>query len=297
LKTSVVIATKGRPESLIAAVHSIGIQTIAADEIVIIDQTPKPLEIRLLNEVLCEVLSPPRLVYYWDSAIGGLTQARNIGVRKSVGDIIIFIDDDVVLGSDFLASLLPLFDDTYVAGATGNMIDPEASKRWLRNIFFRYFYVGPFHEDRNEFSLRPPSAPCFTNSLPGCVSAYRRAVFDAYQFDENLTGPAIGEDLDFSYRVGRKWRLAIEPHAVFYHYRAPAEWRQTRRVFAGKVVFYHYHFRKNMRGNALEWLAFIWLNCGFFFDSLLRFSIEPVLGIADGWRQITTHGLCVRPPK
>lgn len=53
----------------------------------------------------------------------GLAAARNTGIRYSSGELIASIDADVVLRSDWLETLLPLFNDDTVAGAGGRCIE------------------------------------------------------------------------------------------------------------------------------------------------------------------------------
>ena len=295
LKISVVIATKGRPDSLQACLRSISEQEVAAMEVIIVDQTHQPTEQETLQSVLGVSSASPRLIYHWDPAITGLPQARNVGVRLSSGDFIQFIDDDAALDKEYFVHLLPIFGDPFVGGGAGLIIEMGKEKRrLLRNLFFRLFYVGGFREDRTEVLLSPPSSGVVMHTLSGC-GLYRRKIFDEFNFDETLIGHAVGEDLDFSYRVGQKWILILEPQALLYHYRRPGPWRNQQQSVSQKVLFYHYHFRKNMRGTFAEWLAFVWLNFGFFLDACTYLNFDSLVGAFVGWKKIFERGIRFRP--
>jgi GT2 family glycosyltransferase len=295
-RISVIIPTKGRPAVLIKALSSVATQTMPVEEVIVVDGTAQPADAGALTGALADAPNPPRLVYCWAPSDMGLTAARNRGVQASSGDIIQFLDDDTTVAPDYFEHVTQTFDSAEIGGVTGQMIDSVATARALRGLLFRCFYVGPFRQRKDELFLRPPATMTLTNTLPGAC-AYRRSVFDEFRFDEGLTGPGIGEDLEFSYRVGRKWKLAIQPRALIFHHRSADERPTSRRIFADKICFYHYHFRKNMRGNAIEWLTYAWLNVGFAVDAAVRLRSEPVLGVTDGWRRIAQRGLRSRPPR
>ena len=49
--------------------------------------------------------------------------------------------------------------------------------------------------------------------LSGCSMSFRRAVFEMFSFNEELTGYGLGEDVEFSYRVHQRGRLLVTPDA------------------------------------------------------------------------------------
>ncbi len=294
-RVSAIIPTKGRPAILMEALRSVAAQGAWVAEVIVVDGTRERADEAVLATALSGVPDPPRLVYCWAPEDSGLPAARNRGVSLARGEIVQFMDDDTTLEPGFFERLLPSFDRPEIGGVAGFLIDSVANSRPLRSWLFRCAYVGPFRQDKDELFIRTPEGLTLSNTLPG-ASAYRRAVFDEFRFDESLTGPAVGEDLDFSYRVGKKWRLAIQPAARMIHHRTEVERQASRRVFADKVAFFHYHFRKNMRGSPVEWLAYLWLNAAFVLDALARLQLAPIVGIADGWRRIGARGLLIRPP-
>ena len=58
----------------------------------------------------------------------GLTAARLRGIRESKGELIVFVDDDNVLDSDYLTNALEIGTEWKVLGAWGGQSDPEFQK-------------------------------------------------------------------------------------------------------------------------------------------------------------------------
>lgn len=278
---SVVIPTKGRGGTMDNALKSVGLQSVKVQEVVIVDGSPQSMEDHFSDKVFESCSHKPSLIYCHAPEDRGLTAARNHGIRASHGNLIQFMDDDAVLDPEYFRHLLPVFAAPDVGGAAGLVIEPTRKVSTLKRIFFRFFYVGPFRQIREEAFLRPGVGPTCTNTLPG-VGIYRREVFDSFLFDENLTGPCVGEDVDFSYRVGKRWKLFIEPSAKIFHYPSPAERQSIRRNFASKMVFYNYHYHKNMDPTFPVWIAYVWLNAGFALHSLTTMNGSAMRGVWDG---------------
>ncbi len=60
----------------------------------------------------------------------------------------------------------------------------------------------------------------FVNWLPTGAVVWKKCIFDDYFFDEWFTDYSYLEDLDFSYRVGKKFRLMVLGEAKYYHFPA-----------------------------------------------------------------------------
>lgn len=115
LSVSVVVCayTEDRWQALCAAVRSALGQDFPADEvIVVIDHNPRLLY-RAAQALPAEVRVLP-------NACGkGLSGARNTAIAAARGQILAFLDDDAAAEPDWLAALLPHFDDPEVVGVGG----------------------------------------------------------------------------------------------------------------------------------------------------------------------------------
>jgi GT2 family glycosyltransferase len=124
-----------------------------------------------------------------------------------------------------------------------------------------------------------------------CGLAFRRKVFDDFMFDEALETYALKEDVDFSYRVSRHYRLLIAPGARFRHHKTPTARMSVRARSRMHVINNHRLFVKNLDGTLAQRVAFGWAMCGRAIYELARsvVKLEPgyFLGALEGIRQIT----------
>jgi GT2 family glycosyltransferase len=117
-------------------------------------------------------------------------------------------------------------------------------------------------------------------------------VFDTHRFDPEVEGrsPRL-EDLDFSYRVGRIWKLLAEPRAQLIHRTSRAN-RRNVADFAAEAVPRRYWFvEKNIR-HPLRKPAFWWAMLGRMLALLASPNPEKeevlrghLRGLRDVWRR------------
>jgi glycosyltransferase involved in cell wall biosynthesis len=107
----------------------------------------------------------------------GLTHARVRGIRESIGNVIILVDDDNVLATDYLVEASNIASKFPYIGAWGGCIDPE----------FELPRIAPPSELNALLTLRQVSVDLWSNdpnhnaSTPwGAGLCIRREVADAY---------------------------------------------------------------------------------------------------------------------
>ncbi len=98
---SIVVPTRARPDYLRVALASIAPQASAAGaEVVVVDDAGASEQARrLANRFGARYEAHPR-------ASSGLNVARNTGVARTEGELVVFVDDDVEIGEGWLAALL-----------------------------------------------------------------------------------------------------------------------------------------------------------------------------------------------
>jgi GT2 family glycosyltransferase len=121
---------------------------------------------------------------------GGPSRARNMGAENATGDIILFIDADVAVPKEAIATVITAFQNApEIAALFGSYDDAPFEPNFLsqyKNLFHHYI-----HQNSSE------KASTFWS---GC-GAIRRTVFDAIGgFDENYGTPSI-EDIELGYRL------------------------------------------------------------------------------------------------
>jgi GT2 family glycosyltransferase len=135
-KLSVVICSSGRKKSLKQCLRSLEKQSFKEFEIVVVATN---LRLKTKNSRLkVRWLSDPRQ---------GLASARDLGWRKAAGEIVSWIDDDVVVAENWAKNLLQIFEGKQnVGGVTGPTIVPE--KRLKNRLVFWWYqakgWLKPF---------------------------------------------------------------------------------------------------------------------------------------------------------
>src|SRR5262245_36682556 len=120
--TSVIISTHNpRPAYLGRVLDALRAQTLAKEqwELIVVDNVcTEPLDSRvdLSWHPAARILREDEL---------GLTPARLRGIAESAGAILIFVDDDNVLATDYLEQSLKIGADFPFLGAWGGSIDLE----------------------------------------------------------------------------------------------------------------------------------------------------------------------------
>lgn len=274
---SVVISTLRRLPELERCLDSLRRQSRPPEELLLIDAAADPQVERLAR---ARAGSFSKLLYF--PLPSSLTQARNHGVRESTGEIVVFLDDDLVLEPDFLAEIArPLEEDPgrRLAGVTGDILNhPRGAKPWLQA--FKILFQLPCDGDgRFRLSGAPTMAHGLKSArevefLPGGATAWRREIFRDFRFDDGLPGLGVNEDVDFSYRVSRKWRNAYAPKARVTHLRPPLEREVRLDYLRQELGSAWYLYRKNLPKDPLHFSAFLWHQFGvvarFLFRRFLR---------------------------
>ena len=214
---TVAICTKDRSDNLRRCLASLlPLQTDF--EILVVDNAPSDEQTRDL------VTSLPSVSYTREPK-PGLDFARNHALRKATGELIAFLDDDVVVDRLWLKGLQTAFAENPDAlGFTGLVLpyELETDAQILfeqRGGFQRGFKKIRYGQRLQGNPLYPCGAGIFG---AGCNMAFRRSHLLALGgFDDALdTGGPMpgGGDLDIFYRVVRSGvPFAYEPSYLVYH--------------------------------------------------------------------------------
>jgi GT2 family glycosyltransferase len=247
VRFSVVIPTKGRPEPLARTLASVRATDPKPHEIMVIDADPESSARELVVE-LQDGLLPTHYVH----AEPSLTRQRNIGIDRSSGDVVVFLDDDVSLPKDVFAKLERAYADDSVAGATGRVVEPHGERRGGPRSFLRKLAVPASTGRRGSFTsygypryVLPDDGACDVEFMPGCFMSARLELAGKVRFDEMLGAYALAEDEDFSYRLSRRGRLVYLPDLIIVHEKLGFRSYDSREFGRLVVKNRSYLFRKN----------------------------------------------------
>jgi GT2 family glycosyltransferase len=210
---SVIICTytTQRWGDLQAAIASMRSQTRAPrDVIVVVDHNPE------LETIARQELGDARVVPNRYSR--GLSGARNSGVEASTSELVAFMDDDAWAEPEWLALLLPAFDDPDVQGAGGGVdADWEDGRpSWFPREFD--WVVGCSYRGL-------PARPAVVRNPIGANMAFRRRVFEqvgGFRSDLGRIGslPVGDEETEFCLRITARdasSRILYIPNARVIH--------------------------------------------------------------------------------
>ena len=248
-RLAVVVPTKDRPAELSRLLHNLATQSCPPDQVVVIGE--EQTEVSIPRE--CSGLS----VDYFPMPGGSTSAKRNLGVKKVRDDIrlIAFMDDDSVLaGHDALRAMVAFWDQApaSVGGAGFNQLNWVSGRTsWMKRL--PGLSALGLYDERPGVILRSglhtPAGKVkettFVSWLDTGAVVYRREIFEEYAFDEWLTGYSVLEDVDFSYRVGKKYRLLVVPEAGFLHLTSPKGRDDPVKLGEKHVVNHLYFVSKN----------------------------------------------------
>lgn len=291
--SSFIIITRDRLEDLMRCLQSVAQQTVLPAEVVIVDAGSDPRVHPAARDLL--VALGIRVVYLRSEP--GTSRQRNVGIQHASGDLLFFLDDDVVPERDYHAALLDAYrrlDGRPVGGVQGTITNVRQLKLWTE-LFCRLFLLR--YPIRRGKARMLPSGHCTWYQVPpdlvevetmssGCCS-YRREALREFQFDEALGGYGLKEDIDLSYRISRRWPLFHTQHARLRHNFSSAG-RPTLREFSRKRIAHTvYVWRKNLPHSAPHALALGWSLVGHVLlaiaQSVRMRTWDPLLGTAEGF--------------
>lgn len=255
---SVLIATMKRPDDLRRALLSLAAQQTLPDEVIVVDQSKDRLS-QLVCTELNAVGSLASRIRYFHEDIPSLVRSRNRGISVAAGEILSFLDDDVVLEPDYYRHILAAFAEEQSIGAIGGSVQNIrfGGLRWrLRQALAYFFLLNAWNGRMTPSGFgypiyhRPITRRTFVQMLHGCNISVRRAALDGELFDDWFTGYSFREDAEFSYRVSRRWTVIMIPEARLDHNESRANRLPSIERKNMEIRNYAYVWRKH-RGSSL----------------------------------------------
>ncbi len=266
-KLSVIIPTYNRANDLKETIDSLYPDINELNEVLVIDQSNDDSVKRVVMKM------KNNKIKYIKSTIPSLTKARNLGVLKASkkSKLICFIDDDVTLDKKYFKEILKVFEDKNAIGVSGHYF-PDKKQNKIENLLRRIFFLENWEYNKARvLSAYGPTYPYSLDKtiesqwLPGFNMIFKKKVFDNEKFDENLSGYALAEDFDFSYRVYKKYgNLYITPKAKIVHRISKVERCPTEKIAYMNQINHFYLNFKNFNKVLKERLIFIWCVLGIF---------------------------------
>ena len=211
MRLSVIIPTHNRFTSLSNVLSALARQSLSRDqfEVIVVDDGSGDDVRRQLRS-----LRGPIEFVLLQKEQGGLASARNAGARRASGEILHFLDDDVLPDGDSLTQHLASHDQAPESVAVVGALPyppgtPLTAFLWYLERSTHYdLYKNP----RKYPGGKPPMPPMNGNS-----SIPRELFFQVGAYDDDFKSYG-SEDLDLGHRLaGHGVRFVYNPLAIGYH--------------------------------------------------------------------------------
>ncbi|HEV8194348.1 MAG TPA: glycosyltransferase [Ktedonobacterales bacterium] len=223
-QVSVITPTYNRRESLLATLRALARQTVA----------PTSFEALVISDgstdgtaEACARLDVPYTLRYFEHDHQGPAAARNLGVQEARGELLVFLDDDVVPDDDLIDVYLAHHRQYQHSVAIGPLLPPSDMRlqpwvRWEEKMLLQQYAdiaAGKW-------------APTFRQFYTGNASVSRQEVIAVGGFDPQFLR---AEDVELAFRLrdrGLEFHFLPTARGLHYARRAFRSWFDIPRGYA-----------------------------------------------------------------
>lgn len=150
----------------------------------------------------------------------GPAVARNFGVKKSKGQIILFTDADCIPDKKWIRNMVEPFNDKEIIGVSGTY------KTFNKNSLIARFAGYEIEERHKELKKQK-----YIDFIGTFSAAFRKSIFLRVKgFDEIFT-TSSGEDPELSFRLEKIGKMVFQPNAFVYHFHPSTLFKFLRQKF------------------------------------------------------------------
>ena len=211
VKVSVVIPTINRYSDLENTIKYLLIQDFEGFELIVIDQSP------IIDSDLYQRYENKPNISFIRSQLKSASASRNIGIKEAKGDILLFLDDDVIIEDvNFIRKHFRHYEDPDIPGVFGCPLELEGNqKKTYQRHWMSYLSAeaGWLYFPSN-FGCNAYISVGRSNNL----SVRKDYAIAVRGMDENYLKGAHREEGDFCLRIHRKYGpFLFDPKASLVH--------------------------------------------------------------------------------
>lgn len=231
---SIIIPTSNRRDTLEKTLKTLfGVGCSREYEVIVVD---RPMDD---TREMLEPLFGKHPIRYFEQSGQGRPGARNIGIREARGEILLFLDDDILVQEDFIEEHMRHHREFPEDACLGQTVNKTDSK----DLFVKY--IVDHSTFLTAYSLiHDPDDVAFNFFYTSNISLRRKGISELGLFDESFFRYGL-EDIEFGYRwkkAGHKIRY--NPKAVGCHYYNTIKedfFNRRREVGQAAAIFYQKH--------------------------------------------------------
>ena len=221
MKYSIIIPIYERLDIFDLVLDSVFQQTLQPFEIIIVDNNSNNLETKNLLRVISLFKKKVSFeVHYLKSPINSGSIARNLGAKKAKGELVAFLDSDVVLDNDYYEKLMKYFiNENNLIGIQGldkSLIEKNNGPTQITFLNKLIYFIEQFFEtsalyNQNKCYVSPSLAVSHPNIskefeiesqwISTCAGIFKKSLFSKYCFPKNFVTYSNNEYLMFSYQL------------------------------------------------------------------------------------------------
>ncbi len=206
MKISIVIPTHERHTDLHRLLKTVSLQAYSEKyEVIVVSNLPDLKTQSIVDQMKGEI----ETLHYLVAGQKGVNVARNLGIARSRGDTVLFLDDDVRLNDqNYLGNLAEKHrESSEIDGIGGRYICPKDADLLERT----------YHLSCELWLLQSKTKGEDTLNLVGGNASYKRRVFDSgFKFDENIIFG--GAETQFNARlIDHGFRLQLKDELSIQH--------------------------------------------------------------------------------
>ena len=205
-----------------------------------------------------------RIEYIQSGGNLGTSKAFNLGLKKSSGKYVLWLNTDILFRDNFIGTLFQYMEEHPDCGICGgNLLDfdgnpahsydkhPMTVKNIKHNMSLIRFVFRKLIKKRLNLYYNYSGAPMRVSGVLGADMMIRRAVFDQIgNFEEKIF--MYCEETEFAYRMQKMTNYSVMsiPSAVMYHFDGASftgqkktfSARRHRAMISGNLVYFRKHF-------------------------------------------------------
>ena len=257
---SIVIPTYNAEKFMPTLLDSIFHNKIDDMEVVIVDDCSTDDTVRISKSFPVRVINMEKN--------SGPAKARNIGVEAAKGDIIYFLDSDVIVLDGAIKEVKDYFDQNPSAKCVIGICSTEPlNKGFVSKYMAMFEYIHLIGQENKAVSV----------FAPRCGAIKRDFFLEIGSYDENYKGADV-EDFELARRINKQSSIILNPKIMVRH--QFANFKQALRIYFRRTVMWvHLFFKEKQLDNAgptspNNGLAAI---CAFF--SFISLFLLPMTGL------------------
>ena len=271
---SIIICTKDRPKDIQRLLSTIQGQTKVPNDLIVVDGSDHPIK-----SILNEFKTLP--IRYVQVRPPSLPKQRNVGIRmlQEHADWIGFLDDDLVLNPNNFREIERFIQnyqgETFLAGVGLKVKNsPPINRSKLRDLFLLSAPTGGiFTRSGCPAALSNIHKTQQVDWLSGGTSFWQKKILEEFKFDEWFSGTGFSEDVDFSYRVSRKYALYCLVKSGCIHLEHPVSHNKALGYGTWQITAWWYFTRK---AKSFSVFLVLWSMLGLFINNFIAGIMKPL---------------------